>query len=566
MHNLNSANVTSPSDEPLTRSEWQPRIDPDRARTWRAGGIWTDETVSALARRLARQDPGRVTHVDGITRLTAGRLVEQAERLATSLERRGLRAGDVVAFQFPNWHEGAVIDVAASMLGLIVCPIVSIYRDNEVELILSDSRARGFFVAAEFRGFDYAAMLGRIRPRLPNLRLVVGVRVGDRDLPELPKSDRYEALVGGDVPRRAIVGEPDPDALKIVLYTSGTTGRPKAALHTHNTLARATRRMAAGCGLRDGDALLMPSPITHVTGFAFGIEQPVLCGTRAVLMERWVAQDALRLIEEEAIVGTVSATPFLQELLDAAQAAETQLPSFRFFGCGGAAVPPELIRRVRSVLPGCFAFRGYGSSEAPVATVATLGAELIDMAADTDGRVVDYELRIVDPAGRPVPDGADGEICVRGPSLFVGYADPDQNRDAFDADGFFRTGDVGRLTKDKAIVITGRIKDLINRGGEKLSAKEIEDLIHARQDVQEAAAVAMPHPRLGETVCVYVVPRPDRQITLEMIVRTMQEANVARQKFPEKLVCVTALPKTASGKVRKDLLRADILRRVEEGV
>lgn len=562
MQTLNSDRVTSQSDARTTQSDWKVRIDPGQADRWRSEGIWTDETVSTLARRLAAQDPQRVTHVDGTVRLTAAQLLDQAGRLATSLSNRGLSSGDVVAFQLPNWHEAVIIDVAASMLGLIVCPIVSIYRDVEVELILSDCRARAFFLAAEFRNFDFATMLERIRPRLPNLTLVSGVRVGDRQADGLPEADRFEQLIDASVPPLREDSKTDPDAIKLVLYTSGTTGRPKAVLHTHNTFTRATRMWARSCGLVEGDTTLMPSPVTHVTGFGFGVEQPLLCGTRAVFMQRWIAADALRLIDAEQIVATVSATPFLQELLDTAKTSGNSLPSLRFFGCGGAAVPPELIRRVRSILPNCWAVRGYGSSEAPAISAGVPGPEFSALAADTDGLVLDFEVRILDVDGKQVPLGSEGEICAQGPSLFVGYADPLHNQEAFDKDGFFHTGDLGYLTKDNALVITGRIKDLINRGGEKVSAKEIEDILYTHPDVQEAVVVAMPHARLGETVCAYVVPCAEKTVTLDSVVQAMQAANVARQKFPERVVVVSELPKTASGKVRKDLLRADIRQRV----
>jgi non-ribosomal peptide synthetase component E (peptide arylation enzyme) len=239
--------------------------------------------------------------------------------------------------------------------------------------------------------------------------------------------------------------------------------------------------------------------------------------------------------------------------------------ALRFFGCGGAAVSPELIRRVRSVLSNCSAFRGYGSSEGPVMTVGFLGSKNIDLAAETDGRVVDYDVRIVDGNGRDVPSGSEGEICARGPALFVGTPILTRTAMLFDGEGYFHTGDVGYLTKDHAVVVTGRIKDLINRGGEKLSAKEIEDILYTHPGVQEAAVVSMPHARLGETVCAYVVQRTGTTVTLGAIIETMQAANVARQKFPEHLVVVTELPKTATGKLRKDLLRADIRERISRG-
>lgn len=549
-----------------TARDWPRRIDAARAAAWRRDGAWRDEPVSRAARAIARIDPDRVTHVSGELRLTASLLVAQAERLATSLHARGLRSGDVVSFQLPNWHEAVVIDLAASMLGLVVNPIVPIYRDAEVELILDDCGAKAIFLPSTFRGYDYAAMLARIRPRLPGLALVCGVRV-DGDVPALAEADRFERLVDASVPRHQ-GPEPDPDAVKMIMYTSGTTGRPKGVLHSHNTLQRAIRECARHWGIASGDAFLMASPVTHVTGFSYGIEMPFLCGTRTVFMDRWVPADAVALIDAEQVAGTCSATPFLQELLDEAQRAGRRLPSLRAFACGGAAVPPELIRRTSTVLANCRAFRVYGSSEAPVVTLGFLGDGEGELAASTDGRIVDYEVRVVDDAGRAVPQGTEGEICARGPALMLAYADAGQTAESFDDDGFFHSGDIGFVTADRAIVITGRKKDLINRGGEKVSAKEIEDLLHAHPSVREAAIVSMPHPRLGETVCAYVIPREGRTMSLDDVTAAMTAAGVARQKFPEKLVVVDDLPRTASGKVKKDLLRVDIRDRLarEPGV
>ncbi len=538
---------------------WPVRIDPSRAAAWRAQGAWQDRTVSSLARALAVRDPQRITHRGDGREASAGELVAAAERLATSLCARGLRPGDVVSFQLPNWIEAVVVDLAASMAGLVVNPIVPIYRDAEVELILADCGARAYFGPSSFRGFDYGAMLARIRPRLPRLVLCCGVRVGDAggDLSAYPDDARFERLVDPSIPRHD-GPEPHPDAVKMIMYTSGTTGRPKGVLHSHNTLARAIRMCASYWGVGDGDAVLMASPVTHVTGYSYGIEWPFIDGTRTVFMERWAPADAVALVDAEQVVATVGATPFLSELLAHAQQAGSQLPSLRVFGCGGAAVPPDLIRRANAGLARCRAFRIYGSSEAPVITLGFLSDADRELAATTDGRIVDYEVRVVDDAGQPVPDGTEGEICARGPSLMLGYADAGQNAESFDADGWFHTGDIGLATAERAIVITGRKKDLINRGGEKISAKEVEDLLHAMPQVLEAAIVAMPHPRLGEAVCACVILQPGATLTLEQVAAAMAAAGVARQKVPERLLAMDTLPRTPSGKVRKDVLRAQL--------
>lgn len=537
-------------------SGWQVRVDDATMARYAASGDWLGKTVAEFARELAGRDPGRVTHVFDGEACRVAELLADAEALAAALQARGFVAGDVVSFQLPNWREAVVIDLAAAMLGLVVAPIVPIYRDAEVAYMLADSGARAAFFAPAWRGFDYAAMMARLAPTLPKLRLLSAVRAGDGD------ADSFEALVGE---RRTLRRRPriDANAVKLLLYTSGTTGRPKGVLHTHNTGPATLRRAFRHWSQHEGDAVLMASPVTHITGFSYGMELPLCFGTRTVFMERWNAAEAVELIEREQVAASMGATPFLHELLAAAEAGGRRLPSLRIFACGGAEVPPALIRRAREVLANCRAFRVYGSSEAPLVTLGFVGDGQLDAAAETDGEIVHYEVRVVDDEGGIVAPGGEGEICVRGPARCVGYADPQQSAESFDADNFFATGDLGRITPDNAIVITGRKKDLINRGGEKVSAKEVEDILHRLPGVEEAAVVAMPHPRLGETVCAYVIPRPGASLTLEDVLEGVAAAGIARQKYPEHLVVVDGFPRTASGKIRKDRLRADIRERLQ---
>ena len=535
-----------------------PIAPPSFIARYRRTGVWLDKTVADFAAEAAERDPGRITHVFEGQPHRIGDLLQEAQALAAALQSRGFASGDVVAFQLPNWREALVIDIACALLGLVVAPIVPIYRDAEVAHMLADSGARAVFFATTYRGFDHAAMMQRLAPTLPALRFTCSVRDA------VPGPDSYEALVGERMRWR---GAPpvDANAVKLRLYTSGTTGRPKAVLHTHNSGPATLRKAFEHWGQRPGDSVLMASPVTHITGFSYGMELPLVCGTRTVFMDRWDATEAVTLIDREQVTASMGATPFLHELLAEATRQGRRLPSLRLFACGGAEVPPALIRRCADVLQHCRAFRVYGSSEAPLVTLGFVREGTLDLAATTDGELVHYEARIVDDAGQVLPLGQEGEICVRGPAMALGYADAEQTAESFDADGFFATGDLGRLTPENAIVITGRKKDLINRGGEKVSAKEVEDILHRHPAVDQAAVIAMPHERLGETVCAYVVTRPGQPLDFAQVQQCMQAAGVARQKHPEKLVLVDSLPRTASGKVRKDQLRLDIRERLRKG-
>lgn len=518
-----------------------------------AKGDWANQTLADLSYRLADAEPDFVQFLAGEQRITRAALLADAEALSVGLAGLGLTAGDVVSFQIPNWIEAAVVNLACAISGFVVNPIVPIYRDAEVGMMLADCRAKAFIVASSFRNYDFAAMVQRIKPRLPELEHVVSVR-GNGGL-------SYEALVdaGHGIP----VNRPqvDPGTVKMLLYTSGTTGHPKAVLHSHNTLNRVLEQSARHWGLGAGDAMIMPSPVTHVSGYANGLEMPFVAGSRTILMEAWDAADALSLIAEHDAVGTVAATPFLTELAAAAVAAGTRLPSLRFFACGGAAVPPEVIPAANKAFDNCRAFRVFGSSEVPLVTLGCPAQKDEHLAATTDGAIVDYRVRVVDDADNELPIGQEGEILARGPAMFMGYADEQQTRDAVTSDGYFRTGDLGCVTHEGAILITGRKKDLIIRGGENISAKEIEDVLHTHPAVQEATVVAMPHDRLGEGICAYVIL--NRAADAAALASHVEASGLAKQKIPERFEFVDDFPRTASGKIRKDALRADVKERME---
>lgn len=520
-------------------------------RAFAGKGLWDERTIADMAIALAEAEPDFVAFVDGDVTMTRAELLADAEALAVALHDRGLRPGDVLAFQVPNWREAAVINLAAAMSGLVVNPIVPIYRDHEAGQMLADCRARALFVPASFRNFDYAAMAARIRPDLPDLAHVFTVR-GDG-------ADDYAALVAEGRGRGFARPRVDPLGVKMVLYTSGTTGRPKGVLHSHATLSRILRASGEHWGVKPGEGTLMPSPVTHISGYANGLEAPLVCATRTVLMESWDARAALNLIDRHGLVGTVAATPFLVELANAARETGNRLPTFRFFACGGAAVPADLIPAAREAFAQCRPFRVFGASEAPLVTFGW--PQDPHLAATTDGRIVDYDVRIVDGDDHDLPDGQEGEILARGPAMMMGYADEQQTREAITTDGFFRTGDLGVRTADGALTITGRKKDLIIRGGENISAKEIEDVLHLHPAVREAAVVAMPHERLGEGVCAYVILSGEADGPA--LAAHVAASGLARQKIPERFELVDDFPRTASGKVRKDQLRAAIKAKLE---
>jgi acyl-CoA synthetase (AMP-forming)/AMP-acid ligase II len=531
-------------------SGWVTRLDDRMIAKYTKSGQWTGVTLLNCALKRVEEDPHQVAVVDGNVQMTFPQLLDQSFRLASAMRRRGVHPGDVVSFQLPNWHETLVINLAASIGGFICNPIVPIYRDAEVGFILKNSRTKVLFIPEAFRGTDYLAMVDRLRPDLSELNHVVLVR-SSRDGRVSYTEWLDEAEAETDFP------EVDPNAVKLLLYTSGTTGEPKGVLHSHNTLRAEIDAVIRFWSLTSEDVVLMPSPVSHITGYLYALELPFASGLKAVLMDRWIAGDALQLIAEHKVSFSIGATPFLVELVSEVEKQAKSLPSLRLYGSGGAPVPPEVVRRTTAVLPNCRTFRVYGSSEAPTVSLGIASGDPVELGATTDGCIFNHDVRIVDAVtGEVLKPGQDGEIVTCGPEVMLGYTNTKYSEEAFDADGFFHTGDLGYVDSEGYITVSGRKKDLIIRGGENISPKEIEDVLHQHPAIQEAAVVAMPHARMGETPCAYVVLKSGEDLDFTAMAVFLEEAKLARQKFPERLFIVDELPHNASGKVLKHILRA----------
>ena len=538
-------------------SGWITRLTDAQIAQHTASGAWRNVTLADCAAQMAQRAPDRVAVIDGSRELTFGALMAQAQRLAGAFAAMGLQPGDVVSFQLPNWFEAMVLNVAACLAGLVVNPIVPIYREAEVRYILKDARAKAFFIPRTFRNFDYLAMAMRLRPELPELRQIVLVR-GEGE-----GAVAYDELLEAPAAPASVAPRVDPNAVKLVLYTSGTTGSPKGVLHSHNTIMSEINAVIGFWGIHERDVVLMPSPVTHITGYLYALEIAFAAGVKVVFMERWNAAEAVELIARHGVSFSVGATPFLKELIAEVEAQRRALPSLRLFMSGGAPVPPEAIHRANQALPGCMAFRVYGSTEAPTVTLGIQSRTAAQLGATTDGKVVNHEVRLTHPQSGAVVTDAEGEICTRGPEMMLGYTHWAHTQEAFDADGYFHTGDLGYFVQGEYLCVSGRKKDLIIRGGENLSPKEIEDVLHQHPGVKETAVVAMPHERLGEGVCAYVIPQPEHRVDAAMLAEWLERAGLAKQKFPERVELVEDLPRTASGKVQKNVLRERIAAKME---
>jgi cyclohexanecarboxylate-CoA ligase len=447
--------------------------------------------------------------------------------------------GSVVSFMLPNWHEAAVVYLGATLAGMAVNPILPSLRDHELRFILDDVESRMIFVPSTFRGHDYAAMLSRVVAAVTSPPEVVVVRGGTDSGPHTP----YESLSGSPAQMLPAL---DADAIRMIMYTSGTTGRPKGVLHSHNSIHALIRQIGEHWLIAPGDTFLVPSPIAHIGGSIYAFECPLILGTTAVLMQRWDADEAVDLLRAERCTHMAGATPFLAQLLGAAERAGTRLPDLKVFICGGASVSPTLIRRAATYFDKAVVTRVYGSTEVPVTTVGSTGPDDTDHAADTDGKPGIADIRLSET----------GEICARGPQMLRGYRHPEDGASSFDDDGYFRTGDLAQWVDGDYLVVTGRAKDIIIRNGENISPKEVEDILAGHPGIAEIAVVGVPDARTGECACAVIVagtaPAPD----VAELRDALAAAGLAAFKAPERVVIWDALPKNDAGKVLKHQIRA----------
>jgi len=528
---------------------WRIRWSPADAELYRRAGYWTPTTLVDAARAAVAEDPQRVLLIEGDHRLTRHEAWTQALKLADYFLSLGLKPGDVISFQLPNWIEAAVLALAARMTGLVINPIPPIYRGAELAYILADCGAKLVFIPEVFRKHDHRAMLEDLRGAVTDLLDVVVVRgEGLR---------RWEDVIDRAPAREDQLPTVDPGAVMMVMYTSGTTGKPKGVLHIHHGYDHRVRAMGEAWGIGPDDVVFMPSPVSHITGAFWAFDMPWVRGCRSVLIDVWAAEDGLKCIQTNRCTVSGGATPFLQQLLDTARDTPEAVLSLRLFFCGGTTVSPDLVRQASAAFPKCLFFRVYGSTEMTCATLGIHDRAQAELGATTDGEIVaPTEMKIVDAeTGADLPIGAEGEILTRGPGLFVGYLHAEDNNGCFDNDGYFRMGDLGRLVSNGYVVITGRKKDIIIRSGENISPKEVEDQLYLHPAVADVAIVAMPSPATGEKGCAFIVPRPGQTIDLAEIRRFLDSAGMARQKFPEHVVLVDDLPRVPSGKVKKDVLR-----------
>jgi cyclohexanecarboxylate-CoA ligase len=543
------------------------RYSPAEISQYYAAGCWRTDTLGQLLARQADERGNKTFVTDGVLSLTYRELHERSLRLAAGLRARGVVPGDRVAVQLPNWSEFAVSAVAIARLGAVMVPIMPIYRRDEVGYVLDDAGVSVAVTASVFKDFDYLGMYRALQAERPALHSVVVVR---DDEAETSGHVVTLAATTADVDPAAAeaeIGVPvGPDDPFVIVYTSGTTARPKGCVHTFNTYVSGAHALAVAFGYRESDVQFGPSPVTHTTGLVTSILLPMVAGAATHLMADWEPRRGLAEIARYRCSVSVTATTFIQMLLDAYDPGRDDASSLRVWVSAGAPIPRAVVERAQALLPNAKILSLYGRSENLATTTCTVDDDP-ERALTSDGAALPYaSVKVVDELGAEVPAGSEGDIAYRGPTHMLGYLGrPDETDELFTPDGYSRSGDLGVMDAAGYVRVTGRTKDIVIRGGMNISVREVEDLLAAHPGVRNAAVVGMPDERLGERVCCYLVAAdPTSPPTLDGIKAYLQDKGIARQKTPERLEVVTELPTTATGKIQKHLLRQDIARKIGE--
>jgi cyclohexanecarboxylate-CoA ligase len=572
--------------EPATADEiaWQDQLDTDPL------------VLSESVRRLAETSPDDAAVIEvgafGPTTTSWRELQDEADRVSALLLGFGVRSGEAVALQLPNWREFVAITLGIVQIGAVATPIMPVFGPRETTMTLARSHVRVMFLPDMFRNRRPAVELidvgaeSRAQSRPLALEHVVVLRAESRhseeernNVPPIPRGmtdltslaewtwHYYDSAIAAVTPDVAEVRarSPRPDDICQLLFTSGTTGEPKGVQHAHRTLGLATAMEVRHLGLNSSDRIFVPSPLAHQTGFLYGMMLAWRLGVAAVIQPFWDAPLALEQAFGAAGATFVqAATPFLTDLTDLVEQGAPVPDSLRTFVVTGAAVPRALAHRATSVLD-VAVLGAFGTTETCLGALAAPGDRLED-AWGTDGRVLPgIRIRIVDDEGRPVPAGVEGNYELHSPTVFSGYLErPDLTADVFTPDGWYRTGDLAILDKAGFLHITGRVKDIVNRGGEKIPVVEIENLLYQHPLVSDVAIVAMPDPRLGERACAFVVPADsDSRLNMDELQDFLGLAGMSKYYWPERIEFIDALPRNAVGKIQKNILREQAAALVE---
>jgi cyclohexanecarboxylate-CoA ligase len=531
---------------------FDPVLVPPRLAEMKAKGHWRDETILDHLQRALRdcpEKPAVVAYRDGSDeplRLSYRELNRRVDLVARGLVQLGVGASDVVTWQLPNWWQFVTLVLACARIGAAANPVMPIFRQHELNFMLNFGESKVFIVPKVYRNFNYEEMARGMLPKLPHLKQLVVV---DGDGP-----DSFDQLLLADNTPPLAATPIKPDDVALLMYTSGTTGEPKGVMHTANTLFSNLYAYIERMELGSADEVILgASPMAHLTGYGYLATMPVLLNATTVLQDVWEPSRALSIIRRERVSFSMSSATFVNDMCNAVENGDTTSPTFTRFNCAGAPIPPILIERAKTLmnLTICSA---WGMTENGAVTI-TEPARVMEKSGCSDGRPLPgIEVKVCGPQGEILPPGETGDLFVRGCSQFAGYLKrPELNNT--DAEGWFHTGDLAYTDDEGYIRINGRSKDVVIRGGENIPVVEIENLLYKHPAIASVAVVGFPDKRFGERVCAFVALKQGQRFTFEDMTAYLDQLQLTRQYFPERLEVLEQMPQTPSGKLQKFKLR-----------
>lgn len=538
----------------------------DDIQAYYDSGDWQDRVLYQLVAEKAAERPDQVFVTDGEVSLTYSEMYERGIRLAAGLKKLGVGRGDRVAVQLPNWAEFTEVVIAVSRVGAILLPIMPIFRHDEVGFSLADSGAKVLIGPDFFHRFSHRELYLDLLDEVATLEHVVVVRPEPgSDLGAAHTLDEL-ASAADDVTDLDALDESLGDGVGpnegfVIVYTSGTTSRPKGCYHTFNTYYAGSKALVDRLHVTEDDVFFNPSPVSHTTGLVTGFLVPLLVGGATHFMATWDPATGIDRIRDHGCTMTVTSTTFLATLMQAYRPGEHDMSSMKYWICAGAPIPGSIVQSARTMFKGLSVLSLYGRSE-NLTTAMCAPEDAPEKSVMSDGRALPgAEIKVVDPtSGIELARGEEGDVTYRGPSHMVGYFHNEPaTAELYTPDRFSRSGDLGYMDADGFVRITGRTKDIIIRGGINIGSREVEDLLITHDSVRDVAVVAMPDPRLGERACAFIVVEPGHEaLTLPEMQEFLRTKKIAVQKMPERIEVTEGLPMTPTGKVQKQLLRERI--------
>jgi acyl-CoA synthetase (AMP-forming)/AMP-acid ligase II len=519
---------------------------------------WSDEwphvSITEIVSAHALRDPNRVAVIDppsGVV-LTYAQLVAEAAKVAAGLTANGIRPGDVVGVQLPNWWEFLVLYLATSRINAVFCPMSPAYREAELSYMIPSADMKLLVCPGDYRGRHYGTLLQAVCGRLQLNVPVVTVRDSARPAADCKSFESLSSYGEMDVQPA------DPDSAHIILFTSGTESKPKGVVHTHNTSNYSLVVCTELWGLGPKDVVLVAAPVTHGAGFNWCLRAALFSGAAQVMLETWQGQAGADAIRDHGCTFTYAPTRFLQDLLEVARNSHEARFQIRTFGSGGSPIPRKLVQEARDLMD-CTVLATYGQTECFVATSTRLSDDP-DKISTTDGASIPgAEVKIVGAEGESLAAGESGVCVTRGPHLGAGYLDASLGTvTPFSPDGWLWTGDTCVMDAEGYIRVVGRVKEIIIRNGRNISPAEVEEHILGLPSVRQVGVVGIPDAEAGESVAAVVVPSEGESVTLEEVRKHLEAIGVARFKWPEHLVLRKELPHSAVGKLRRKDLRAQL--------